>query len=426
MLKKLKKRFILINLSILMSIFLAIFGGTYYLMYKTNVSQAMVLMEQIAQNTSISQKFPPKGGYNLDRKGPFPLNEGLMRNHFTASIDNTTQTLTITSNLESDTDLSGVESIVEDLYNRSTETGKVTINSLPFRYLKITRPERTLFVFLDRSSEMTTLTQLALVLIFIGCITLIVLAVISFYLASWAIKPVALAWQKQQQFVADASHELKTPLTVIHTTTDVILANQHQTINEQRKWIDHIKSETERMSKLVSDLLYLAKIDSNEVLLKSASFDLSEAIINAALPLESVFFESGKELVLDIEPDLMFTGEEERIAQVAIILLDNALKHSPTQTQIMLSLKKEHEQFILAVKNKGVGIPPEHLDKIFERFYRADESRARDTGGYGLGLSIAKTIVSQHHGQISVKSIPNDETTFTVIFPTKISKRHQK
>ena len=92
----------------------------------------------------------------------------------------------------------------------------------------------------------------------------------------------------------------------------------------------------------------------------------------------------------------------------------------------MLSLKKEHEQFILAVKNKGVGIPPEHLDKIFERFYRADESRARDTGGYGLGLSIAKTIVSQHHGQISVKSIPNDETTFTVIFPTKISKRHQK
>ena len=114
-----------------------------------------------------------------------------MRNHFTASIDNTTQTLTITSNLESDTDLSGVESIVEDLYNRSTETGKVTINSLPFRYLKITRPEGTLFVFLDRSSEMTTLTQLALVLIFIGCITLIVLAVISFYLASWAIKPVA-------------------------------------------------------------------------------------------------------------------------------------------------------------------------------------------------------------------------------------------
>ena len=135
-----------------------------------------------------------------------------MRNHFTASIDNTTQTLTITSNLESDTDLSGVESIVEDLYNRSTETGKVTINSLPFRYLKITRPEGTLFVFLDRSSEMTTLTQLALVLIFIGCITLIVLAVISFYLASWAIKPVALAWQKQQQFVADASHELKTPI----------------------------------------------------------------------------------------------------------------------------------------------------------------------------------------------------------------------
>ena len=426
MIKKLKKRFIFINLSILTSIFLAIFAGTYYLMYKTNESQAIVLMQQIAQNANLIQKFPPKIFSNQGHKLLFFLNEGLMRNHFIVSFDYGSQHLTLTSNLESDTDLTGIESIVYNLLNNPSNNGKITINTLPFRYLKIERPNGIFFVFLDRSSEITTLRQLAIVLIFIGCITLIVLTIISFYLASWAIKPISMAWKKQQQFVADASHELKTPLTVIQTTSDVMLSHPEQTINEQQKWLNHIKSETDRMSKLVSDLLYLAKIDNNDGHLKTTSFDLSESIINATLPLESVFFESGKELVLEIESDLIFIGEEERLQQVAIILLDNALKHSLAQTQIILTLIKKSDQIILSVKNKGVGIEEEHLDKIFERFYRVDESRSRDTGGYGLGLSIAQSIVKQHHGQISVKSIPNDETTFTVTLPTKSSKHYSK
>lgn len=426
MIKKLKRRFILINLSILSTIFLAIFSGTYFLMYKTSESQAITLMKQIAQNTNLIQKIPPKSFHNQDDKIPFLLNEGLMRNHFIVSIDYVNQHLTLTSNLESDTDLTGIESIVYNLINNPSNNGKITINTLPFRYLKIEKPTGIFFVFLDRSSEITTLTQLVIILLFIGCITLIVLTIISFYLASWAIKPTSIAWKKQQQFVADASHELKTPLAVIQTTSDVMLSNPEQSIDEQRKWLMHIKSETERMSKLVTDLLYLAKIDNNDGHLKTTSFDLSESIINAALPLESVFFESGKELVLDIEPDLIFTGEEERLQQVAIILLDNALKHSPTQTQITLSLRKKGDQIYLSVKNKGAGIKKEHLDKIFERFYRVDESRSRDTGGYGLGLSIAQSIIRQHQGQISVKSIPNDETTFTVTLPIIHSKHYPK
>ena len=177
------------------------------------------------------------------------------------------------------------------------------------------------------------------------------------------------------------------------------------------------------MSKLVSDLLYLAKVDSNEVLITSTPFNLSEAIINITLPFESIVFESNKELQMEIEPDLMYIGEEARLQQVAIILLDNALKHAPIKSSIQIRLHQVGTNYQLEVSNEGEGIPPQHLDKIFERFYRVDASRARDTGGYGLGLSIAKSIVEQHHGSISVNSQLNSLTTFTVILPIK--QNHQ-
>ncbi|MBQ4163981.1 MAG: ATP-binding protein, partial [Turicibacter sp.] len=133
----------------------------------------------------------------------------------------------------------------------------------------------------------------------------------------------------------------------------------------------------------------------------------------------SIVFEAGKELHMEIEPDLMYVGDEARLQQVAIILLDNALKHAPIETTIQIRLHQVGVNYELEVSNEGEGIPPQHLDKVFERFYRVDASRARDTGGYGLGLSIAKSIVEQHHGSISVKSQFNELTTFTVTLPIK-------
>lgn len=421
MLAKLKHRFILINLTILLSIFFAIFGGTYYLMSKTLESQSLFTMEQIANNNGLP-KVPVKDFNSPKTHSPIPINESLMRSSFTAFIDNDGLVTQVVSNLDEETDLSEIQNLVNEVFSQNKSFGHTTFNSLNLRYLRVERPEGLKIVFLDRENELSTLTQLAFVLIFIGLISIIVLSIISYYLATWAIKPVAKAWEKQQQFVADASHELRTPLTVIHTTTDVILANEEKTVFEQKKWLEHIKSETERMTKLVSDLLYLAKIDRNENVIKAIEFNLSEAIINATLPLESVVFESGKELCIDIEPDLMLIGEEERLQQVAIILLDNACKHAPVGSVIQINLQKQGDFITLQVINEGEGIPAEHLDKIFERFYRADESRARDTGGYGLGLSIAKTIVNSHNGTITAQSILNKTTTFTVTLPTKTAR----
>ena len=420
MIKKLKYRFIWINLVILIGIFLAIFTGTYYLMYQSGKTQAIKIMEQIALNEGSIFKSPP----NMPKKDHFSINTLLMRDSFTIVFDYNSNSFKLNSNMPEETDLSHTEQLIQTVLSSNKQNGIITFNDLNLRYLKQLHPNGNLvFVFLDRTTELSTLSQLSVVLLGIGSITIIVLAGISYVLACWAIKPTELAWEKQQQFVADASHELKTPLSVIQTTTDVLLSNKEKTIASEQKWIDYIKSETERMSKLVSDLLYLAKVDSNEVLITSTPFNLSEAIINITLPFESIVFESNKELQMEIEPDLMYIGEEARLQQVAIILLDNALKHAPIKSSIQIRLHQVGTNYQLEVSNEGEGIPPQHLDKIFERFYRVDASRARDTGGYGLGLSIAKSIMEQHHGSISVKSQLNELTTFTVTLPIK--QNHQ-
>lgn len=420
MIKKLKRRFIWINLSILLTIFFALFAGTFYLMYQSGKTQAIKVMQQIAQTEGKNYNLPYRDLMMPQSKhDPIPINKNLWRDSFTIILDQSNHLVQMITNIDESSDLTSYESLVADVLSLDKDEGVISFNDLNLRYLMQIHPNGTkILVFLDRSSEIATLSQLILVLVAIGIISIIILSIISYYLATWAIRPIALAWEKQQRFVADASHELKTPLTVIQTTTDVLLANKDHTIMSEQKWVDYIKSETQRMSKLVSDLLYLAKVDRHEALVKS-SFNLSEAITHVILPFESIVFESLKSLEISIEPDLMYVGEEARIQQVAVILLDNALKYAPVGTAIHISLKRHHSSYQLQISNEGEGIPQKHLDKIFERFYRVDDSRARETGGYGLGLSIAKSIIDQHHGSISVTSVLNGRTTFTVTLPTK-------
>ncbi|MNW50737.1 Alkaline phosphatase synthesis sensor protein PhoR [compost metagenome] len=243
---------------------------------------------------------------------------------------------------------------------------------------------------------------------------LIALYFASRYFANRAIAPVKEAFDKQKQFIADASHELKTPLAIINTNADVLLTNPEETISRQAKWLHYIKSETERMSKLTRDLLYLTEMDDAKATVLFSRFDLNEAVESVLLTMEAVIFE--KELVLnyDIEPELTAYGNPEQIKQVIMILLDNAVKYANPNGEITLSLKKTHNEMILAVTNTGEGIPPEHLPRIFDRFYRTDASRARKQGGYGLGLAIAKSIVEQHKGRIYAKSTLGQSTTFYV------------
>jgi len=272
-------------------------------------------------------------------------------------------------------------------------------------------------VFLDITSQQNFLTQLIYTFALVAFATLIVIFFISRYFANKSIKPIKEAFDKQKQFIADASHELKTPLAVISTNVDVLMSNKEDTIGNQSKWLQYIKSEVERMSKLTKDLLYLTQIDYSDNKLVFSNFNISETVESAVLTMEAIIFEHSISLNYNIEPNLTVYGNSEQIRQVIMILLDNAVKYTNTNGHINVLLKKNHNSVCLSVTNTGEGISEKDIGRIFDRFYRADKARERKNGSYGLGLAIAKTIVEQHKGKIYAKSVLNESTTFYVELP---------
>jgi Signal transduction histidine kinase len=206
-------------------------------------------------------------------------------------------------------------------------------------------------------------------------------------------------------------------MSVINTNVDVLLSNGDETINQQSKWLYYIKSECERMTKLTNDLLYLTQMDYSEIKKIYTNFNFSEAVESVILAMEAVFFEHNLTFNYTLEPGLMLRGNIEELEQVVMILLDNAIKYTNTDGTVDIMLKKRHNECILSVTNTGEGIAEEHLEKIFDRFYRTDKSRARKQGGYGLGLAIARAIVEQHNGKIYAKSVIGKITTFTMELP---------
>ncbi len=273
-----------------------------------------------------------------------------------------------------------------------------------------------LLVILDRRSEINMSRQFALVSIAFSLIFLLIAFVFIWIYTSASIRPIREAFVKQKQFIADASHELKTPIAVISANIDVL----EQDIKDN-KWLGYIKAENYRMGNLVKDLLYLAKSDAGRQTIEIIPFDIVDAVACSLLPFESVAFEEGKSFSMNLpKTPLMVNGDEGKIKQVAIILLDNALKNSEKGAKISVNIMKDGNRCLLKVYNTGHGIAPKDIDKIFNRFYRADYSRARTTGGYGLGLTIAQNIAMDHHGKVTVQSEEGKYAEFTLNIPVDL------
>lgn len=234
----------------------------------------------------------------------------------------------------------------------------------------------------------------------------LLILLISILLTRWIIKPVMVSFQKQKEFIEDASHELKTPLSVILASADAYF------INKEDRWVENIKEEAEKTSKLVLEMLELAKTEKQNHALYTKK-DLSKLVKKSLLTFESMMFEKKIHLIDEIEDDIELFCNKEQIEKLVYILLDNAVEHSYIQGEILVALKKNNKEIILEVTNTGEPIKESDLENIFERFYRADESRNRSKCHYGLGLAIAKNIVIQHHGKIEVFSKDN-YTTFMV------------
>lgn len=279
----------------------------------------------------------------------------------------------------------------------------------------------TVVGFIDVRYEQDFIYNQVIDYIYIGLGSLTVFFVISHFLSKIVIKPVEKAFKQQQQFISDASHELKTPITVILANTSII---QNKKENENTsKWVGYIDKEANRMKKLVEDLLFLARLDENDQHILKSKFNLSDVLYECTLPFEPVAFDNGISVKNDIASNVMIKGNIDQIKRLIMILLDNACKYSPKGSGISVNLKSSNGKAILSVNNKGEVIPQEDIKKIFDRFYRVDKARERSSNSYGLGLPMAKKIVESNNGRINVESDENDGTTFVVIFPIVSSNK---
>ncbi len=284
------------------------------------------------------------------------------------------------------------------------------------------------YAFADTNGEKSSLRALAMHSLWIGIAAFLGLFVFSLMLSGWIVRPVEEAWNKQKQFVADASHELKTPLTTALSNVDMMLSAPDSISAEKTKRrLDITKTELVRMKELVGKLLTLAKADAGrtgDTKTESPSeVDLSQEIDLCVSSFEPVFFDRGKILSSNISQGCTVTGNPGKLRELAGILLDNACKYSRADSTIKVTLSKdEKKRAHLTVESDGKQIPPESIKRIFERFYRIDESRG-EVEGYGLGLSIAKEIAGQHKGEIYAESNANGHTVFHVRLPLAAKKK---
>lgn len=262
--------------------------------------------------------------------------------------------------------------------------------------------------FVNTTSQLLSLNRLAITFVVALIIMIVVTYIFSRYMTNQAIKPIKEAFDKQNQFISDASHELKTPLAIINTNVDVLLNDS----SESEKWLNYIKSEVSRMTKLTENLLYLSQFDDHNTETEFAIVDFSTLCEHVLLGMDAVAYERKRELIYDIKPNINVQGDSEQLSQALLILLDNAIKYSDENSIIHIKLEViGHIQ--LSVTNVGPGISEGDIQNIFDRFYKTDSSRSKYTG-YGLGLSIANSIINNHKGEISCKSQLNHTTTFTI------------
>lgn len=274
----------------------------------------------------------------------------------------------------------------------------------------------TIQVIRNVNSEKELLNRLLLI-IAIGCGIGVICAIASgYFLAGRSLVPIKKAWQKQQQFVSDASHELRTPLAVIQAKTDLLFRAPSATIKDKIHDVSTISTESRRLSKLVANLLTLARSDSDQIEMKKQAFRLDELLKEITQHYEEIVSYQGKSIHLDAPESVKFMADKERIHQLIIILLDNAMKYTNEGGKIWLCCQKTSSSIILRVKDNGIGIAEQDIPKIFDRFYQSDKART-EAEGMGLGLSIAKWIIEKHHGKTKVESILGKGTMIEIIFP---------
>ena len=414
MIQRLRRKFILIVMAVVTVILLAIFVTMLTTTQRNNERMSMGMLQQALT----ARPFPRDNAKPLFENKPVPFNDNIPNMRvpvLVIEIDAGGKVSTITNQLHFIED-ADIAPIIAFVLAGDGETGIVPDYEL--RYL-CRNTERGLRIALaDISMEKEILSTQIKNALLIGSGSMIAFFFLSLFLARWAVRPVEAAWERQKQFVANASHELKTPLTVILSNADIVRADKLFADEKNARRMEHIHAEALRMKKLVEDMLTLASSDNVESPQTYSLVDFSYIVKSAALMYEPIVFDEKKKLEYEIESRLSVMGDSPKLQQAIHILLDNALKYSHAGSTITVSAcKSEHAALLLKVENGGVPIPAHELESIFLRFYRRDDARS-EHGSFGLGLSIAQGIVNEHNGKIWAESDGIAKNIFYISLPT--------
>lgn len=433
MIKRLRIKFMAVTLGVLLVVFLTVFAAINLSMYQNSIRQTERMLEMIVEQDGIIRPFGIDSGIKPPSDPAFDKESDSQTGDFTGgkkpppfsadAEDDGSNKAGMFFYAKTDKQYALTDSFYDMILDFSEEdilyyvdiavaSGEERGSIGHLEYLIGEKDYGYIIVFAERSIETGMLGSLMEISIKVAAACCLILAIFVFFLSKWIVRPVEDAFQKQRRFISDASHELKTPLTIISANADVLENEVGENVR-----IIHIKNQTERMGFLVRDLLDLTRTDENPDRTIFAVFDLSQVVLGTTLEFESRAFEEGRQLRYDIEDGIFYRGDEGKIRQLATILIDNAIKHADDHGEIDICLKKNNQRITLSVRNTGMGIAENEREKVFERFYRSDASRSRETGGYGLGLAIAKAIIELHKGKVSVQGEEGKYVAFTVQLP---------
>lgn len=404
MLKKLQLKMVLLNIGVVAFVFFIIIGIQFYSSMNILKRQAESIKNRIEMSSEVFFRNPSK----------FHELPVLGNNLVVIPVDST-GSLYIVDDIKP----SPLDTVRMDLYEKTKEIlpdmKYIELDDRVYFTFNVVKDDITYYYFLDATQERALNIQNMKNTAFIGLLAIALIILASIFLTKRALKPVKNAWERQKRFVADASHELRTPVSVIKTNMEVVGEDDLATVGSQRKWIDNVNEETDRMAALIDSLLYLSKKDMSKYQKYRAETAMHEFVGTAVSALMFIAEEKGLVVEKELGPvKVHIPGIE--ITRLATILVENAIKYTDFG-RICVKTGMNGANAFLSVEDSGIGINTKDADKIFERFYRVDEARTRGAGGYGLGLSIARSICDSYNGRISVESEPGKGSKFNVVFP---------
>ncbi|NCB92173.1 MAG: HAMP domain-containing histidine kinase [Clostridia bacterium] len=421
MIKNLRKKFILVSMCSTLLVLTAILGAINIVSYRRIIAQADNILEVLAENdgefplelraddTPMNQE---NKEYLLQRKDPPAMDDRF----FSPETRYETRFFSVILNENGavqESNLGQIASVQESdasEYAKTVyESGKTKGFQANYRYLVYMQEESILIVFTDMGRELSSFKTVLWMSILVAVIGLLMVFILVVIFSRIVFRPVTESFEKQKRFITDASHEIKTPLTIIDANTEVLEMEYGE-----NEWTSSTRKQIQRLADLTGQLVTLTRMDEEQILGVKVDFSISDAVYETAEAFYPLSKTHEKKLDIQVQQGLTYHGDEKSIRQIVSILLDNAVKYSSQQGEISLKLYKKGKNVILEVQNPADDLPTGRLDMLFERFYRLDASRNSETGGSGIGLSVAKAIVNAHKGKITAYSENGRELTVVV------------